>query len=277
MSILRIGSTGGLVVKLQVRLNELGFPCGKPDGLFGQGTDIAVKAYQKSNGLLPDGVVGAITQKALGLLDANSVVEPLDHTKYFTVDFVKTLFPHTPVANISKNLDGVLDGLRHFKLVSAPMILMALGTIRAEVEMFMPIAEMKSKYNTSPNGKLFDLYDNRKDIGNSGPPDGSSYKGRGYVQLTGRSNYIKYGKILGIDLERNPDLACDTKYAGLILAAFISDVSDKVKRDLLEGDLKGARKLVNGGSHGLDRFSETYTLGIKSLPADLIPEYRVHI
>jgi len=63
----------------------------------------------------------------------------------------------------------------------------------------LPISEFKSKFNTSPNGHPFDLYDNRrKDLGNQGKPDGKRYRGRGFIQLTGRFNYNKHGKAIGL-------------------------------------------------------------------------------
>ena len=275
MTILRIGDTGSMVAMLQKSLIRAGFPCGKPDGDFGDGTKSAVIAFQKSKGLLADGVAGSKTLAALNVVVPPDVpATSLDHTKYFTVDFVKKLFPITPLKNIVANLPGVLDGLREQGLTSAPMILMALGTIRAEIELFIPAVEGISKYNTSPNGKPFDLYDNRHDLGNRGKPDGKSFCGRGYVQLTGLDNYLEFGKILGIDLVNNPQLACDPRYAGKILAAFIHSVERKAKEELLDGDLRGARKLVNGGSHGLDRFADTYIKGMQALPADVSPEYR---
>lgn len=69
------------------------------------------------------------------------------------------------------------------------MVLMALSTIRAETEGFEPINEGLSKYNTSPGGHPFDLYDYRSDISNKRKDHGAKYKGRGLIQLTGRFNY----------------------------------------------------------------------------------------
>ena len=66
------------------------------------------------------------------------------------------------------------------------MILMALATICAETGSFLPISEGQSHFNTSPGGHPFDLYDSRADLGNLGPPDGERFKGRGFIQLTGR-------------------------------------------------------------------------------------------
>lgn len=63
----------------------------------------------------------------------------------------------------------------------------------------------------------FKKYDGRKDLGNSEPGDGLRFKGRGFVQITGRLNYTKFSKILGIDLVDNPKLALDLENCVKIL------------------------------------------------------------
>ena len=73
------------------------------------------------------------------------------------------MFPVTPIGHITANLPPVLDALVVSNLADKAMVLMALGTIRAETESFEPISEGKSRFNTSPSGHPFDLYDNRKD------------------------------------------------------------------------------------------------------------------
>ena len=59
-------------------------------------------------------------------------------------------------------------------------------------------------------------YEGRSDLGNTQPGDGRRYKGRGYIQLTGRANYRQYGKLVGADLENNPELAADPGIAAKI-------------------------------------------------------------
>lgn len=64
---LRRGSRGTLVTQLQTKLKRWGYYTGAVDGVFGAGTEKAVKAFQKKVGLTPDGIVGQKTAAALGL------------------------------------------------------------------------------------------------------------------------------------------------------------------------------------------------------------------
>jgi hypothetical protein len=88
-----------------------------------------------------------------------------------TVDMVARMFADAPRANVERYLPPVLAALKAAGLDDRDMVLMALGTIRAETAGFEPISEKPSKYNTSPGGPhLFDLYDHRQSLGNLGPP-----------------------------------------------------------------------------------------------------------
>jgi len=171
--------------------------------------------------------------------------------------------------NIQFHLPFVLRALLDAALADKSMVLMALGTIRAETGSFLPIDEGISKFNTSPGGTPFDLYDNRADLGNQGPTDGADFKGRGFVQLTGRANYTQFSGVLGLgsQLVDNPDLANDPVIAAQLLAAFLKSKEDKIRQALEASDLATARKLVNGGSHGLADFSDAFNRG-----QDLVPD-----
>lgn len=57
-------------------------------------------------------------------------------------------------------------------------------------------------------------------MGNDKPGDGYKYRGRGFIQITGKENYDKVGKIIGVDLVNNPDLANDPEIAAKIVPAF---------------------------------------------------------
>jgi predicted chitinase len=157
------------------------------------------------------------------------------------------------------------------QLADKRMVLMALATIRAETASFQPISEFQSRFNTSPGGHPFDLYDNRKDLGNQGPPDGEQYRGRGFIQLTGRFNYQKHGAAIGLGngLVDQPELANQPDIASKLLASFLKANEIAIKEALLAANLGAARKLVNGGAHGLAEFTEAYQTGDSLLPESL--------
>ncbi|NPT58184.1 peptidoglycan-binding protein [Paraburkholderia elongata] len=259
------GDTGPDVQALQQALLSHGSNPGAIDGVYGQGTVAAVMGFQQSEGLLADGIAGPRTLTSLGLSDSNALPSAIPGV---TVEIVSQMFPVTPIGNIKNNLPGILSALVTRSISDKPMVLMALSTVRAEVECFEPISEGQSRFNTSPSGHPFDLYDNRKDLGNLGAPDGERYKGRGYVQLTGRSNYETYGPKLNpsVDLVTNPDLAGDPEIASSLLALFLADRELQIKSALLAGNMALARQLVNGGSNGLDRFTDAYQHGEALIP-----------
>jgi hypothetical protein len=186
-----------------------------------------------------------------------------------TPDLVARLFvPATPRANIRTHLPNVLAGLRSCDLIDRDMLLMALATIRAETEGFVPIDEFVSPYNTDQ--VAFDKYEpgtsTAVKLGNIEPGDGARFKGRGFIQLTGRDNYTRIGSQIGVDLVGNPTLANDSILAGRILAQFLANNEDPIRIALADGNLKVARRLVNGGSHGFDRFKDAYDKGLRLIP-----------
>jgi peptidoglycan L-alanyl-D-glutamate endopeptidase CwlK len=251
---------------LQIRLSELGFDPGGIDGQFGPGTERAVESFQHVKGLKIDGVVGEETATVLEF-DPNGEIPSGFNVGVTTV--AKMFSPHTPLKNIREHLPNVLGGLVEANLRDQKMVLMALATIRAETEGFKPISELPSKFNTEVGGPPFGKYDNRKDLKNQGPPDGERFRGRGFIQLTGRFNYDKFGRELRLDLLANPDLANDSQIASKLLASFVKSKEGLIREALARVDLAEARKLVNGGSHGLDRFTDTYRKGHLLLSEDL--------
>ena len=70
--VLKVGSSGSQVRTLQTKLNNWGYDAGKADGIFGSATKAAVIRFQKKNGLVADGIVGAKTAAALGMTLSSS-------------------------------------------------------------------------------------------------------------------------------------------------------------------------------------------------------------
>lgn len=267
MADLHMGDSGSAVLALQIRLAELGFDPSGIDGQFGPGTARAVRAFQETSGLNVDGVLGDTTAAALGF-DANAEI-PSGFPGVSVTAVAKMFSPHTPLKNIREHLPSVLGGLVDASLRDQKMVLMALASIRAETEGFKPISELPSKFNTEDGGAPFAKYDNRGDLGNQGPPDGERFRGRGFIQLTGRFNYQKFGSSLSLDLIGNPELANDSQIASKLLAAFLKDKESQIRDALGRDDLAKARKLVNGGSHGLPQFTDAFRKGQGLIPESL--------
>lgn len=151
---------------------------------------------------------------------------------------------HWPLIAAELDARGVYDRANVIGIVS---------TIAVETGNFRPIPENASG----------DAYEGRRDLGNVVAGDGRRYKGRGYVQITGRSNYRSIGDAIGVDLVANPDLALDPSIAAKILVEFWMTHGVKGKSDghwyslpelSREPDWPWVRRVVNGGEHGLDQF-----------------------
>jgi putative chitinase len=262
---LKRGCQGQGVLDLQCALAAAGTYKDNIDGGFGAGTEAALLTFQKNKSLFPSGVLDSITEEALSLKITEPAVCPVVN---ITADLVSKLFPGTPRSNIEINLPHVLNALLEAVLADKPMVLVALATIRVEAASFLPVSEFPSAFNTSPGGKPFDLYDYRSALGNGGPPDGANFRGRGFVQLTGRANFLQFSRQIGLgdQLVTNPLKAHESVTAARILAAFLKARETRIRAALGQNRLADVRQLVNGGSNGLAQFTETFNTGMKLLP-----------
>lgn len=154
----------------------------------------------------------------------------------------------------------------------------AIATIRVEAtSKFAPISELgNTEYFTQH-------YETNKRIagqlGNTKPGDGALFHGRGFVQITGRGNYAKYGKLIGVDLLTHPELANKPEVAAAIFAAYFHDHGVNVWADKA-GNAKTAdestrcwqmtRKLVNGGLNGWALYSQMIH-ALLALPFPVVP------
>lgn len=93
-------------------------------------------------------------------------------------------------------------------------------------------------------------YEGRSDLGNTQPGDGMRFKGRGPVQLTGRSNYRAAGRALGLPLEQNPELVARPDI-GFRVAAWYWN-SRNINEPAARGDFERVTRLINGGLNGYD-------------------------
>jgi predicted chitinase len=105
-----------------------------------------------------------------------------------------------------------------------------------------------------------DAYEGRKDFGNIYRGDGRKYKGRGFIQITGRDNYTAAGKALGLDLVNHPELAEKPVNAAKVTWWYWKN---KVRPNIGNFDnTKAITKKIQGGSGGLQS-REKYTQSFK--------------
>ncbi|MEP6898060.1 MAG: XVIPCD domain-containing protein, partial [Rhodanobacter sp.] len=103
-------------------------------------------------------------------------------------------------------------------------------------------------------------------MGNDQPGDGFTYRGRGYMQLTGKENYAAAGKALGLDLVKDPDLASDPKNASKIATWYWENrVPEKA-----HGNVKAATLAINGGYNGLDTRQAQFEKWEKTLTPEVM-------
>ena len=275
--VLKVGSEGADVKKLQEKLGV------EAIGKFGPKTEAAVKAWQKANGLKDDGIVGDATwSKLFGeepkqpQVVKEDVVIPsggslnIEKLKGHIPDAVIAQIPETAKKfNITNNLrlSHFLAQCGHesggFKAVSENLNYSADG-LKKIFGKYFP-GTLAESYARQPEKIAARVYGGRMGNGDETTKEGFKFRGRGYIQLTGKSNYTNFTKFIGEDCVSNPDLVA-TKYP-LASAAFFFDsnklwsICDKGSDD---ATVTAVTKRVNGGTIGLpDRikhFKEYYNL-----------------
>jgi putative chitinase len=130
---------------------------------------------------------------------------------------------------------------------------------------YFPTEAAANAYARQPQKIANKVYGNRMGNGPESSGEGYKFRGRGYIQLTGKENYTAFGKAVGVDIPSNPDLVAST-YALLSAAWFFTKnglhrIADEGASDLVVTKIT---KRVNGGTIGLpDRikhFKEYYHL-----------------
>lgn len=93
-------------------------------------------------------------------------------------------------------------------------------------------------------------YEGRTDLGNVRAGDGYRYRGRGVLHVTGRDNYRRFGAIVGVDIESQPERAAEPAIAMALGGAYWT--SRRINAAADRDDVEAVTRLVNGGLNGLD-------------------------
>ena len=104
-------------------------------------------------------------------------------------------------------------------------------------------------------------------LGNINPGDGSKYKGRGLIQITGRANYKRVGDLLGVDLIANPELINDPKYAAAAAMAYLSLAGKNFfAKDVTQDSLAKTVGHSGGTAEAKKRFDRAIVLQAEMYP-----------
>jgi putative chitinase len=278
--LLKRGDNNESVKQLQTKLGL------EAIGNYGPKTEDAVKAFQTKNGLTPDGIVGNTTwNKIMGITEAEAPVVPvvvstpivsvgglkLDKLKGHIPDVVIAMIPDTAAKfeiNTPLRLAHFLAQCGHesggFKATQENLNYSAKG-LAGIFKKYFPTEAAAAPYARQPQKIASKVYGGRMGNGPESTGEGYKFRGRGYIQLTGKENYTAFGKSIGEDMVANPDMVAST-YALLSAAWFFSKnglhkIADEGASDVVVTKIT---KRVNGGTIGLpDRikhFKEYYHL-----------------
>jgi putative chitinase len=272
--LLKKGSKGNDVKLLQEKLGL------SADGSFGPKTEVAVNAWLTKNGLTADGTITS-ANKSWDLMFGTTVIKEDVVITPTTGLNIEKLKGHIPDAVISQ----IPDTAKKFNITNNLRLAHFLAQCGHESAGFKAVSEnlnyskdglkkvfgkyfpgnLAESYAKQPEKIASRVYGGRMGNGDEASKEGFKFRGRGYIQLTGKANYTKFTQFIGEDCVSNPDLVA-TKYP-LASAAFFFDsnklwsICDKGADD---ATVTAVTKRVNGGTIGLaDRikhFKEYYNL-----------------
>ena len=280
--LLQRGDNNAEVKQLQAKLGL------EPVGNFGPKTEEAVKAFQAKNGLTADGKVGPTTWAKIMGTPVSSTPTPtpvaapaapiansgnlkLSNLKGHIPDAVIAMIPDTAAKfgiNTPLRLAHFLAQCGHesggFRATQENLNYSAKG-LMGIFKKYFPTEALANAYARQPAKIAARVYGGRMGNGAEATGEGYKFRGRGYIQLTGKENYTAFGKSIGEDMTANPDKVAGP-YALLSAAWFFSKnglhrMADEGASDLVVTKIT---KRVNGGTIGLpDRikhFKEYYKL-----------------
>jgi predicted chitinase len=156
-----------------------------------------------------------------------------------SIQDLQPIYPYTPASILETALPSLQEGIDKYQI----------GFNRQRMAAFLAqIGHESGGLRYTVELASGQAYEWRKDLGNINPGDGVKFKGRGWIQLTGRHNYRQAGKAIGVDLEANPELAADLKYLGLLAGWFWNSRNLNYWAD--KGDFEKITRLINGGLNG---------------------------
>lgn len=268
--LLKEGSKGDDVKKLQLKLGLTS------DGVFGKNTTEAVKSFQTKNGLSPDGIVGPKTWSEI--MNEDVVIKPQSSSQVgnLKLDKLKGHIPDSVIQQIPEvaskfKIDTPLK-MAHFLAQCGhesggfKIVVENLNYSAERLKVIFPKyfpGNLSESYAKNPEKIGSKVYGGRMGNGGEETKEGWKFRGRGYIQLTGKHNYSEFDKFVSENILENPDLV-STKYPLLSAAWFFNKNCLNRVVDASDANVTAVTRCVNGGTIGLkDRlkhFKEYYNL-----------------
>jgi predicted chitinase/peptidoglycan hydrolase-like protein with peptidoglycan-binding domain len=237
-----LNERSGAVKASEKLLKKLGFNPGKIDGLFDRKTLKAVKAYEKQQGAKIDGKIST------GQLEQMKKL-----SKGVTLGQLHRIMPSLPMSKAKAYLPFLNRAMAEAKINTKQRKAMFLAQLAHESVQLRFFEEIASGA----------AYEGRRDLGNIHPGDGVRYKGRGPIQLTGRSNYRAAGRALGLPLEAKPKMAARPSVGFRTAAWFWTSRGLNKLAD--QGNFREVTRRINGGFNGLDSRLAYYRRALAAL------------
>jgi putative chitinase len=157
-------------------------------------------------------------------------------------------------------LPHLVWGMGRYEIMTLPRMACFMATIGHESASLKHAVEI---WGPTP---AQDRYEGRADLGNTQDGDGSKYRGRGLIQITGRTNYAEASHALGVDLVHDPAQLAEPNFAAISACWWWQAHGCNSLADA--GDMQAVTRRVNGGLNGLADRMAYYARAVDALRPD---------
>ena len=209
-------------------------------------SDADIKQIEDSDKFINDIQSGTFDSSSLTSEEAPQTKETLGGTVSNFLRRIRPVVSSRAPEKVLSVLDGADDILQEFGITGDDRLKHFFAQISHESGGFRHMVEKRS--DTSAERKYGVGTRVGRILGNTQRGDGAKYKGRGFIQLTGRDNYTRYGRKIGVDLVNNPEQAADPETALKIAAAYWE--SKGLNRLADQDNIREITRRINGGFNG---------------------------
>jgi putative chitinase len=241
------GQSGPAVQELQGLLQ---LPVNMRDGFFGAATHGAVIQVQRAAHLrVPPGMEGVVGREVLQALQRTQA----QVGRLLTLEELRAIMPQLPLPRAQEFLEPLHRAMAE----------RSITTERRQAAFLAQLAHESGEFRFMEELSDGQAYEGRQSLGNTQPGDGPRFKGRGPIQLTGRTNYTNASRALGVDLVANPTLAATPEVGCRVAAWFWQSHGLNELADV--GDFRRITFIINGGYTHLERREAYYHRALQVL------------